>query len=520
MLNLDPNGAPNSTFLSDGSGNAFWNSGAGPAADANGNIYALSANGPFDTTLLNEFPSNGDYGDTFLKLSTQGSLAVSDYFTPFDQASDAQNDGDLGSGGAIVLPDMIDGSGKVRHLAAGAGKDGNIYVVDRDNMGKFVPGATSNSYIYQELGGALPGGEFATAAYFNDSIYYGPEGGALRRFTITQARVNAFPAAMTSTVFAYPGVTPSVSSSGNSSGIVWAYENSRSGSGSAVLHAYDAIHLSELYNSNQVPQRDQFGEANKFIAPTICNGKVFVGTTNSVGVFGLLTARISRLPRALRHLPRTLRQADGLPRTSTVTARLTSFGKTQLRDSTVSGSSRTASTPTVSIFRLSPLSGTSRVRQTSLVPVRPTWFGRIRPPASVVSGSCKTAYSPTLSRFPLSQFSGISQLLQTSSAPARPTWFGRIQLPDSAVSGLCKMVYPPTQSGFRPSQSNGISQLQQTSLAPARPTLFGRIQPPASVVSGSCKRAYPPTLSHCRPSQFSGISLSVSSGSGREGLAK
>jgi hypothetical protein len=290
VLNLDPNGAPNSTFLSDGSGNAFWNSGAGPAADANGNIYALSANGPFDTTLLNGFPSNGDYGDTFLKLSTQGSLAVSNYFTPFDQAIDAQNDTDLGSGGALVLPDMTDGSGKIRHLAVGAGKDSNIYLVDRDNMGKFVPGATSNSYIYQELVGALPGGEYATAAYFNGSIYYGPLGGALRRFTITQARLDAAPAATTSTVFAYPGVTPSVSSSGSSSGIVWAYENSSPGSGPAVLHAYDAVDLFELYNSDQVPQRDRFGEANKFITPTICNGKVFVGTTNSVGVFGLSTA--------------------------------------------------------------------------------------------------------------------------------------------------------------------------------------------------------------------------------------
>jgi hypothetical protein len=289
ILNLDPNGAPNSTFPSDGSGNAFWGSGAGPAADTSGNIYVLSSNGPFDTTLLNGFPSKGDYGDSFLKLSTQGSLAVSDYFTPFDQATGAQNDTDLGSSGTVVLPDMTDGSGKIRHLAVGAGKDSNIYLVDRDNMGKFVPGAKSNSYIYQELAGALPGGGFGTAAYFNGSIYYGPVGGALRRFTITQARLDAGPAAITSTVFAYPGVTPSVSSSGNSSGIVWAYENSNSRSGPAVLHAYD-LDLSELYNSDQVPQRDRFGEANKFITPTICNGKVFVGTTNSVGVFGLLTA--------------------------------------------------------------------------------------------------------------------------------------------------------------------------------------------------------------------------------------
>jgi hypothetical protein len=284
VLNLDPNGPPNNTFLSDGSGNAFWNSGAGPAADTNGNIFALTANGPFDTTLVSGFPSGGDYGDTFLKLSP-GPLHVSDYFTPFDQAAAAANDTDLGSGGAVVLPDMTDANSNTRHLAVGAGKDSNIYLVDRDNMGKFIPGATSNSNIYQELVGALPGGEWATAAYFNGAIYYGPVGGALRRFTFTQARLNPSPAAMTSTRFGYPGVTPSVSSSGNNSGIVWAYENSGN---QAVLHAYDAIDLHELYNSNQNPARDQFGVENKFITPTVCNGKVFVGTTNSVGVFGLL----------------------------------------------------------------------------------------------------------------------------------------------------------------------------------------------------------------------------------------
>jgi len=284
VLNFDPNGPRNNTFLSDGSGNAFWNSGAGPAADASGNIYALSANGPFDTTLnSNGFPSGGDYGDTFLKVSTQGSLQVSDYFTPFDQAAAAANDTDLGSGGAVVLPDMLDSAGRIRHLAIGAGKDSNIYLVDRDNMGKFS-GTNSNSNIYQELAGALPGGEFATAAYFNGAVYYGPVGGSLRKFTFTRARLDSVPAAMTSTTFQYPGVTPSISSSGGTAGIVWAYENPDSGSDQAVLHAYDATDLQELYNSKQ----DQFGAANKFITPTICNGKVFVGTTNSVAVFGLL----------------------------------------------------------------------------------------------------------------------------------------------------------------------------------------------------------------------------------------
>jgi hypothetical protein len=187
----------------------------------------------------------------------------------------------------VVLPDMVDHNGAIRHLAIGAGKDTNIYLVDRDNMGKFKPG--SNSNIYQELAGALPGGEFATAAYFNGAVYYGPVGGALRKFTFTQGLLDSVPAAMTSTVFSYPGVTPSVSSSGTDAAIVWAYENPHGG-GPAVLHAYNASDLTELYNSNQRPGRDQFGVANKFITPTICNGKVLVGTTNSVAVFGLLNS--------------------------------------------------------------------------------------------------------------------------------------------------------------------------------------------------------------------------------------
>jgi hypothetical protein len=312
VLNLDPNGGAPSSALPDGSGNAFWSSGAGPAADANGFIYALTANGPFETTLTaNGFPDMGDYGDTFLKLSTARSLSASDYFTPFDQAKAAANDTDLGSGGAVVLPDMVDHNGAIRHLTIGAGKNMNIYLVDRDNMGKFNPARNSN--IYQELAGALPGGEFATAAYFNGAVYYGPVGGALRKFTFTQALLDRIPAAMTSTVFSYPGVTPSVSSSGTNAAIVWAYENPNGG-GPAVLHAYNASDLIELYNSNQRPGRDQFGVANKFITPTICNGKVLVGTTNSVGVFGLLNSPPTKSNESIftTQVPASLHNTDGI----------------------------------------------------------------------------------------------------------------------------------------------------------------------------------------------------------------
>jgi len=275
VLNVTPNGP-----ASEGS---MWMSGAGPAADAAGNIYFLDANGTFDTKLdANGFPSNGDFGNAFIKLSTANGLAVSDYFATFDTVNQSNVDGDLGSGGVLVLPDLTDASGMVRHLAVGAGKDKKIYVVDRDNMGKFNPSANN---IYQEIQGALANGEFGMPAYFNNTVYYGAVADALTAFPITAAKLASTPASNSANGFGYPGTTPSVSANGTSNGIVWAAENGST----AVLHAYDAADLShELYNSNQAGSRDQFGAGNKFITPMIANGRVHVGTTNGVAVFGEL----------------------------------------------------------------------------------------------------------------------------------------------------------------------------------------------------------------------------------------
>jgi hypothetical protein len=287
VLNVNPNGPRNSTFLPDGSGSAFWNSGAAPAADAQGFIYAISGNGPFDTRLVNGFPQSQEYGDTFLKLKTIGGLGVADYFTPFDQASDAAGDRDLGSGGALLV-DLALAPKRVLHLAVGAGKDGNIYIVNRNNLGRINLAGGGNSNIYQEIANGLPGGEFGMAAYANGSIYYGPVGSNLRQFLFFQGALIPSPISMTAIQFGYPGATPSVSSSYGSNAIVWAYENASGGA--AVLHAYDAQNLGhELYNSQQNASRDQFGTGNKFIVPTVCNGKVFAATTNGVGVFGLLS---------------------------------------------------------------------------------------------------------------------------------------------------------------------------------------------------------------------------------------
>jgi hypothetical protein len=275
VLNLTPNGSEG----------AIWAAGAGPATDTSGNIYFLDANGTFDTTLnASGFPANGDYGNAILRLNTaNGKLAVHDYFNMYNTVSESNVDEDLGSGGAMVVPDFKDSSGTVHELVVGAGKDANIYLANRTNMGKFNP--QNNSQIYQEVTGALAGGVFSAPAYAASSIYYGAVGAMIKAFSFNASgMLNSTPASATSTQFAYPGASPSISGSSNL--ILWATENTSP----AVLHAYNARNLSvELYNSNQATGgRDQFGSGNKYITPTIANGKVYVGTTTGVGVFGLL----------------------------------------------------------------------------------------------------------------------------------------------------------------------------------------------------------------------------------------
>jgi hypothetical protein len=284
VLNLTPNG-PSTPHFGDGEG-SVWMSGAGLAGDTQGNIFFLDANGTFDSTLTtNGFPTHGDFGNAFMKVSTTGNtLAAADYFAAYNLQSESDADQDLGSGGAMLLPDQTDAKGKTRHLAVGAGKDTNIYVVDRDNMGKF--NASSNTAVYQELPNALNGGAWSMAALFNNTVYYAGNGDHLKAFPITSALLATTPASESVTSFPYPGATPSVSSNGAQNGIVWAIENQ---GGAGVLHAYDTTNLpSELYDSNQAANsRDHFSD-NKFVPPMIANGKVYVGTTNSVAVFGLL----------------------------------------------------------------------------------------------------------------------------------------------------------------------------------------------------------------------------------------
>lgn len=273
VINLVPNGSEG----------GIWMAGTAPAADASGDIYFIVGNGDFDTTLnAGGFPTNANCGNCYVRLTSSAPVTLLDYFTPLNTVAESDSDEDFGSGGPLLLPDMVDASGKTRHLAVGSGKDSVIYVLDRDNMGKFNGGQDN---IYQQISGQLGGGLFSKPSYFNNTVYYGAVGDHLKAFPITSALLAETPSSESASTFAYPGTTPSISANGATNGIVWAVENASTG----ILHAYNATNLTnELYNSNQAANnRDQFSD-NKFVTPMVANGKVYIGTPNSVVVFGLL----------------------------------------------------------------------------------------------------------------------------------------------------------------------------------------------------------------------------------------
>ena len=280
-----------------GYGGGIWEGSGGLATDGT-YIYLMTGNGTFDATLnSNGFPTNGDFADSFLKIAADPSTSptnqnidgwgvkVVDYFTPSDQATLESKDLDMGSGGVTLLPDQ---AGAHAHELLGAGKEGTIFLVDRDNMGHFDPNA---NHVVQELDGAL-GANFGTPAYFNGLVYFGGSNDPLKAFAVTNGLLSTSPVSQSVTTFPNHGTTPSVSANDTSNGIVWSLKSDASGGNTmpAVLHAYDATNLSnELYNSTQVPGRDQAAVAVSFIPPTIADGKVYVPTQSEIDVYGLQT---------------------------------------------------------------------------------------------------------------------------------------------------------------------------------------------------------------------------------------
>lgn len=271
---------------------AIWQSGDGPAADNSNNIYIATGNGPFDLNT-----GGPDAGNTVLKLALQsGALVRLDYFTPFNQATLTADDLDLGAAGPII-PATQSGAAAPSLVIVG-GKDGNIYSINRSNMGKFN-GSTNTDVQTIPLGHPEPtNGLFATPAAWNKLIYFGEVNEPLELFTFSNGLLSTAPTAQTTEVFAYPGTSPMVSNNGTGNGIVWTLDLSHyvggtpSGgvntAGPAVLHAYNATNLQELYNSSQAGTRDTAGNALKFTSPTIANGRVYVGTATRLDVYGFL----------------------------------------------------------------------------------------------------------------------------------------------------------------------------------------------------------------------------------------
>ena len=259
----------------------IWQSGAGPVSDATGNIYLNTGNGGFDANT-----GGIDYGDSIVKLNSSGT--VLDYFTPYNQATLDATDGDLGSSGLVLLPDQ---PGTYAHVLVSASKQGVIYSVNRDGMGKYNP--TSNQNI-QSLAGLSTSGLFGSPAYWNGNVYFAAWNDYLRAFQVSNGTLAL--TSHSSVTLAFPGATPSVSSNGTSNGVVWIIQENVpndteiTNPPTAVLRAYDATNLAnELYDSTQAAgSRDAAGGAVKFAVPTVANGKVYVGNSNQITVYGLL----------------------------------------------------------------------------------------------------------------------------------------------------------------------------------------------------------------------------------------
>jgi hypothetical protein len=272
-----------------GNGSGIWQSGDGPAVDASGNIYFVTGNGNFDVNT-----GGNDYGDTLLKISQAG--AVVDYFTPHDQQEMNDGDLDLGSGGVLLLPDQ---PGPHPHEAITAGKNGTIYLVDRDNMGHYNP--NGDTQIVQEIVNIFPHGNFTNGnfkapVYWNGNLYFSADADVMKSFSLVNGVMSTTPVSQTATVMNYPGATLSVSANGNTNGIVWASQridldpNGAGVRGPGILHAFDANNLgTELYNSNQAPSsRDQLDFTAKWSSPTVANGRVYVASLSQLTIYGLL----------------------------------------------------------------------------------------------------------------------------------------------------------------------------------------------------------------------------------------
>ena len=266
--------------------------GAGLAADVidavnkpYGRLFTATGNGSFNAAT--PYTSAMNFGDDVIRFDLSGGvLTVQDSFTPYNQASLNSSDQDLASGGVTLLPDQAVGGHT--HLLTQIGKQGVLYLVDRDAMSGYN---TTTDHVVQEIAGES-GGLWSIPAFWNNSLYTWGSNNFLRAFTLSNGLLSNTPTSTGPQSSGFPGATPSVSSNGSSNGIVWAIQTDGYNSPTpAILRAYDAGNVSnELYDSTQNSARDTAGMATKFAVPTVANGKVYVGTAGELDIYGLLSA--------------------------------------------------------------------------------------------------------------------------------------------------------------------------------------------------------------------------------------
>src|SRR5258706_723127 len=264
----------------------IWQSGGGPSADSNHNVYVTTGNGPFDVNL-----GSNDYGNSFLRLNTAGALSVADYFSPCDQQTLSATGQEIGSSAPVLLPDSA-GSASQPHLMIGGGKNGSLYMLNRDNLGAYSYPCPDSANRVQ----LVPVGDasiLSTPLFWNNLIYVAAGNGKLKAFPLIGGVLNSIPVASQSPEILGPqGATPVVSSNQANNAIVWLIDPSGAHvapNAPVVLRAFDANDLSnEIYNSGMLASRDAAGLAVRFTVPTVANGKVYVGTQSELDVYGLL----------------------------------------------------------------------------------------------------------------------------------------------------------------------------------------------------------------------------------------
>jgi hypothetical protein len=297
------------TTPSSGNG-TIWMSGGAPAVDKSGNLFVATGNG--DKAYLST-ATQPDLSDSVLKVGLGGStgLALSDYFTPYNWQKLAAGDVDLGAGGVLLLPDQ---PGAHPHQLIAGGKQGTIYVIDRDNMGKLSTSATVDNQVglISENSTVVAGGTnhgpgiYGTPSYFNGNIYMMPAVGAITSIPVQNGVVNFSAAKKGTLIEEQRGSTTSISANGTSNGIVWYIDPSAylytydyagppggvidvTGNGPGILTAFSTDDFTTpLYQSDAADgDANAAGDAIKFSVPTVANGLVFVGSQTELSIFGL-----------------------------------------------------------------------------------------------------------------------------------------------------------------------------------------------------------------------------------------